>query len=66
MIEEKSSYNRDYAGEYKAKREIKLKDKNDYSECMTQEEIDSIPMIEICPLTNMFKSNPNVKRRNSK
>ena len=66
MIEEKSSYNRDYAGEYKAKREIKLKAKDDYSECKTQEEIDSIPMIEIDPLTNMFKSNPNVKRRSAK
>jgi len=28
-----------------------------------QAEIDALPMIEIDPLTNMFKHNPNVIRR---
>jgi len=34
-----------------------------YKKYYSQAEIDALPMIEIDPLTNMFKSNPNVIRR---
>ena len=34
-----------------------------YKKYYSQSEIDALPMIEIDPLTNMFKSNPNVERR---
>jgi hypothetical protein len=37
--------------------------KHNYKKYYSQAEIDALPMIEIDPLTNMFKSNPNVIRR---
>ena len=37
--------------------------KHNYKKYYSQAEINALPMIEIDPLTNMFKHNPNVIRR---
>lgn len=43
---------------------LKTYEKNKaYKQYYSRAVINSLPMIEIDPLTNMFKSNPNVKKR---
>ena len=37
--------------------------KHNHKKYYSQVEINALPMIEIDPLTNMFKSNPNVIKR---
>ena len=40
-----------------------IPEKYNYKKYWTQFEINALPMIEIDPLTNMFKHNPNVIKR---